>query len=99
MANSINRRRFVLKSVGASLALPGLPSLMAETAKKNPAILSTKGAGVGAKRFVAVGNLLGFQQNQLFPETEGKAYEETTLLKPLKANREHMTVYLSLIHI
>ena len=98
MANSINRRRFVLKSVGASLALPGLPSLMAETAKKNPAILSTKGAGVGAKRFVAVGNLLGFQQNQLFPETEGKAYEETTLLKPLKANREHMTVYRGLDH-
>ncbi len=98
MATPMNRRRFVLKSIGASLALPGMPSLLAKTADSNAAIQATKGAGIGAKRFVAVGNLLGFQQKSFFPETAGKGYESTTLLKPLEANREHMTVYRGLDH-
>lgn len=98
MAKLINRRRFVLRTVGASLALPGLPSLMAKEAGMSVAIQSTRGAGVGAKRFVAVGNLLGFQQKSFFPETEGKSYEETTLLKPLSENRDKMTVYRGLDH-
>lgn len=98
MPSSINRRRFVLRTVGASLALPGLPSLMAKDAGKSAAIQSTRGAGAGAKRFVAVGNLLGFQQKSFFPETEGKGYEETTLLKPLSENRDKMTVYRGLDH-
>ena len=82
MAESMNRRRFVLKTVGASLALPGMPSLMAKTAEKNAALLATSGAGVGARRFVGIGNLLGYQQKHFFPKTAGKAYESTTLLKP-----------------
>ncbi len=98
MATPINRRRFVLKSIGATLALPGMPSLLAKTAEGNAALQATKGAGIGAKRFVAVGNLLGFQQKSLFPETPGKNYESTPLLKPLEANREHMTVYRGLDH-
>ena len=98
MATPMNRRRFVLKSLGASLALPGLPSLLAITAEGSAAIQATKGAGVGAKRFVAVGNLLGFQQDSFFPETTGKNYESTTLLKTLEANRDHMTVYRGLDH-
>lgn len=94
----MNRRRFVLKSIGATLALPGLPSLLAKTADSTAAIQATKGAGIGAKRFVGIGNLLGFQQKSFFPETAGKGYESTTLLKPLEANREHMTVYRGLDH-
>jgi hypothetical protein len=94
MANSINRRRFVLKSIGATLALPGLPSLLAKPA----AVETVLGAGAGAKRFVAVGNLLGYQQKAFFPETTGKAYESTTLLKPLESNREQMTVFRGLDH-
>ncbi|MDA7915985.1 DUF1552 domain-containing protein, partial [Verrucomicrobia bacterium] len=62
------------------------------------ALLATKGAGAGANRFVAVGNLLGFQQKSFFPETVGKDYETTTLLKPLSANRKHMTMYRGLDH-
>lgn len=62
------------------------------------ALQATKGAGVGARRFVAVGNLLGFQTKSLFPETPGKAYETTTLLKPLTANRKNLTVYRGLDH-
>ena len=98
MKNITNRRRFVLRSLAGSLALPSLASLSATAAGAEPALLSTSGAGVGARRFVAVGNLLGFQQKSFFPETVGKDYEETPLLKPLAANRDQMTVYRGLDH-
>ena len=55
----MNRRRFILNSLGATLALPALPSLMASAVGGNSAVQSAKGAGAGARRFVAVGNLLG----------------------------------------
>ncbi|MGY8674492.1 MAG: DUF1552 domain-containing protein [Verrucomicrobiia bacterium] len=98
MNHSLDRRRFVLRSLGAALTLPWLPSLMAEEGGTTSALQATKGAGAGAKRFVAVGNLLGFQQKSFFPETAGKDYEATALLKPLAANRKHMTVYRGLDH-
>lgn len=88
----------MLKTVGASLALPGLPSLLAKSTGGNAAVQATRGAGIGAPRFVAVGNLLGFQQKSIFPETTGKGYEETTLLKPLRENRKNMTLYRGLDH-
>lgn len=94
----MNRRRFVLQSLGASLALPGLPSLMAKTVGGNSAVKVAKGAGAGARRFVAVGNLLGFQTKQLFPTTTGRNYEKTTLLEPLGDIRSLMTVYRGLDH-
>ena len=87
----LSRRRFALRSLGASLALPWLPSLLAGDS-------AAKESGSGVKRFVAVGNLLGFQQNSFFPKTAGNGYESTTLLKPLAANRKHMTVYRGLDH-
>lgn len=93
-----SRRRFLLRTVGTSLALPGLSSLMAKTAESLTAVTRAKGAGLGAKRFVAIGNLLGFQQKSFFPETEGRGYESTTLLKPLEGVRDHMTVYRGLDH-
>ena len=81
MSKSLNRRRFVIQSVAGSLALPSLTSLASESLGGNTAVMTTRGAGVGAPRFVAVGNLLGFQQSQFFPETVGREFEETTLLK------------------
>lgn len=51
-----------------------------------------------SQRFVAVGNLLGFQQKHFFPQTAGKDYEDTTLLNPLQAHREKLTVYRGLDH-
>lgn len=98
MPTPLDRRRFLLRSVGATLALPGLPSLMAKSVGGTSAVQTAKGAGAGARRFVAVGNLLGFQQKSFFPKTTGKAWEETTLLKPLLPNREHLTVYRGLDH-
>lgn len=94
----MNRRRFILKSLGATLALPALPSLMASAVGGNSAVQTAKGAGAGARRFVAIGNLLGYQVKQLFPETTGSAYEPTTLLKPLWDVRKHLTVYRGLDH-
>ncbi len=95
---NLDRRRFVLRSVAGSLALPGLSSLRAESVSSNSAVRATHGAGVGARRFVAVGNLLGFQQKHFFPETTGKEFEPTTLLKPLEANRDQITIYRGLDH-
>ncbi|EMI22997.1 secreted protein containing DUF1552 [Rhodopirellula maiorica SM1] len=95
---NLDRRRFVLRSVAGSLALPGLSSLKAESVGSNSAVQKTRGAGVGARRFVAVGNLLGFQQKHFFPETTGKDFEQTTLLKPLAENRDQITVYRGLDH-
>jgi hypothetical protein len=94
----MNRRRFLLQSIGTTLALPGLPSLMAKSVGGNSAVQAAKGAGAGARRFVAVGNLLGFQTKQLFPKTAGRNYEKTTLLEPLGDNRHQMTVYRGLDH-
>ncbi len=94
----MNRRRFILKSLGAALALPALPSLLRSAVGGNSAVQVAKGAGAGARRFVAIGNLLGYQVKQLFPQTTGKAYEATTLLKPLAENRDHLTVYRGLDH-
>jgi len=64
----------------------------------NSAVQVVKGAGAGASRFVAIGNLLGFQVKQLFPTTSGRGYEKTTLLEPLEENRHQMTVYRGLDH-
>ena len=98
MKTQIDRRRFLLRTAGASLTLPGLTSLMAKTTGSLASLQATKGAGVGARRFVAVGNLLGYQQKSFFPKTAGKDYESTTLLKPLEGLRKEMTVYRGLDH-
>lgn len=96
--NLMNRRRFILQSLGATLALPSLPSLLASAVGGNSAVQSARGAGAGTRRFVAVGNLLGYQAKHFFPETTGSAYEQTTLLKPLWDVRKNLTVYRGLDH-
>lgn len=53
---------------------------------------------MGARRFVAIGNLLGFQTKQLFPTTTGRGYEKTTLLEPVWDVRDQMTVFRGLDH-
>ncbi len=94
----MNRRSFILRSIGTTLALPGLPSLMANSVGGNSAVQAAKGAGAEARRFVAIGNLLGYQTKQFFPTTAGRNYEKTALLEPLWDNRSQMTVYRGLDH-
>ena len=98
MKTMTNRRRFLLQTAGATLALPGLSSLMAKTSGSMATLQATKGAGIGARRFVAIGNLLGFQQKSFFPTTPGNGYEKTTLLSPLENIRDQLTVYRGLDH-
>lgn len=97
MATAV-RRRYVLRSVAGSLALPAVTSLSPAAVGEDAAVLMTTGAGVGARRFVAVGNLLGFQLKQFFPETTGREFEATTLLQPLAENRHNINVYRGLDH-
>ncbi len=94
----MNRRRFLLRSLGTTLALPGLPSLLAKSVGTGSALQPARGAGTGARRFVAVGNLLGFQVKQLFPASPGADYEKTTLLEPLWENRGRFTVFRGFDH-
>lgn len=94
----LHRRRFVLQSVTGTLLLPTLASL-ATGAQANLSQRPTKDSEQSdPRRFVAVGNLLGFQQKHFFPQEPGKEYEDTTLLKPLMANRDKFTVYRGLDH-
>lgn len=93
----MNRRHFLLSSLGTSLALPGMPSLQAREAV-GAAVRASKGAGIGAPRFVAIGNLLGYQTKSLFPATQGRDYEKTRLLEPLRDIRDKMTVFRGLDH-
>lgn len=88
----------MIRSVAGTLALPALPSLMAKSLGSSSAVQQARGAGEGARRFVAVGNLLGFQQKHFFPKTTGREFEQTTLLKPLADNRDQMTIYRGLDH-
>jgi hypothetical protein len=94
----MNRRHFLVTSLGTAFALPGMSSLMAKSAGGNSAVQAAKGAGVGARRFVAIGNLLGYQTKQLFPTKTGRDYEKTALLEPLWDVRDRMTVYRGLDH-
>ncbi len=94
----MHRRRFILRSLGATLALPGLCSLSAKALSGNPTVQTSKGAGIGARRFVAIGNLLGYQTKQLFPKTAGRDFEKTTLLEPLWEQKDKLTVFRGLDH-
>ena len=94
----LSRRRFVLKSVAGALAIPVLPSVADDAIGKRSVVDVAPGAGAGARRFVAIGNLLGFQRKQLFPETAGKEFETTKLLEPLEPLRDKTTVYRGLNH-
>ena len=95
--SSFSRRHLALQTLGASLALPWLSSIQANDAEQLK-LNESNSSKTKLKRFVAIGNLLGFQQKSLFPKTSGKNYETTTLLEPLKDNRENMTVYKGLDH-
>jgi hypothetical protein len=71
---------------------------MAKSIDGQSAVQAAKGAGMGARRFVAIGNLLGFQTKQLFPTTKGRDYEKTTLLEPIWDVRNQLTVFRGLDH-
>lgn len=97
-ANGISRRRFFLKSAGATLALPTLESLSPGILGSGFAVGATEAAAGTPTRLVAIGNLLGFYQPEFFPQTVGANYEMTRLLKPLESHRNDFTLYSGLDH-
>lgn len=94
----MTRRRFFLKSAGATLALPALESLSPGILGSGLAIGATEAAAGTPTRMVAIGNLLGFYQPDFFPKTTGNGYEMTRLLKPLEPHRRDFTLYSGLDH-
>ncbi len=100
MAFHFPRRRFLRNSLAGTLAIPALPSLTSLADRENRDASSGRQSSQDKprRRFVAVGNLLGFQRSQLFPETVGKEFELTKLLEPLAANRDRITVYRGMDH-
>ncbi len=95
---TLSRRHFFLRSVGVTLALPALESLGRYAAGAGSALSVTETTVSGTRRMVAIGNLLGFYQPELFPKTPGKDYEMTRLLKPLAEHRKDFTLYSGLDH-
>ena len=95
MASRLPRRRFLGHTLAGTLALPALPSL---AAGKFAAAAPGRALSQGPRRFVAIGNLLGFQRSHLFPETVGKDFELTGLLEPLADNRGRITLFRGLDH-
>lgn len=104
MASRLPRRRLLRHTLAGTLALPALPSLAAGSlaasslAADSAAAMTSRTASLRPRRFVAIGNLLGFQRSHLFPATVGKDFELTDLLDPLGDNRGRITIYRGLDH-
>ena len=97
-AKTASSRRHFLKSVGATLSLPVLPSLLPNALGASEALGTAVAETSSPARLVAVGNLLGYQLDSLFPKISGADYETTRLLKPFEPVRDQMTVYRGLDH-
>ncbi len=94
-------RRFFLKSVSVTIALPLLESLSPRALRAGLALEAREGAAVGAgrpTRMVCVGNMLGFYPPAFFPTTAGKGYDLPLLLRPLEPHRADLTVFSGLDH-
>ena len=97
-SSTFNRRRFFLKGLGVTLALPALQSLSHRVLAAGGALGATTAAAGSPTRMVAIGNLLGFYLPELFPKAPGPNYEMPRLLKPLEPHREDFTLYSGLDH-
>ncbi len=75
-----------------------MPSLLPNSLGASPALGTTISESASPARLVAVGNLLGYQLDSLFPKTPGADYETTRLLKPFAPVRDEMTIYRGLDH-
>jgi len=94
-------RRFFLRAAGISLALPLLESLSPRVLGAGLAVASKPGAAVGAnrpKRLVAIGNMLGFYQQEFFPTATGRDFALPSLLQPLAALRPDFSLFSGLDH-
>ena len=84
-----SRRRF-LQSAGVLIALPHLESLDLQASDRKTAAPPV--------RMVCVGNEFGMYPDAFWPQTFGREYELTPLLKPLGQHRNDLTVFSHLDH-
>jgi hypothetical protein len=97
-------RRHVLRAAGAAISLPFFSSLPAARAATSPA----SGEGLGKKRMVCIGNMLGFYPDAFWPAAASDPtlgglgeYRDFTFGKssaPLAAIRDRMTLVSGLDH-
>ncbi len=83
-------RRFFLRSVGTTLALPFMESLGWRAFAANPISRPT--------RMVCIGNALGFYQPSFWPSKTGRDYDLPDLLKPLAPHQTDFTLFQGLDH-
>jgi len=84
-----NRRAF-LKAAGVCVALPVLESL--------PRVVLGGESSGPPRRLVCVGNEFGMYTGSFWPETSGRDYELSPLLKPLERHRNDFTLFSHLDH-
>ena len=79
-------RRFFLKGVGVTLALPFLESML-------PRLGATVAAPAQPRRFVGMMTNMGIMPQFFFPTAAGRDYESTPYLDLLKEHRADMTIF------
>ena len=85
-----NRRRFLFKAAGISIALPAMESLRVVGADQR----STS----PPRRMVCIGNEFGMYPGKFWPQQAGPDYKLTELLQPLEAQRRDFTLFSHLDH-
>lgn len=83
-------RRTFLRSVGVSLALPFLDSMM-------PRAMAS--ASAAPRRMICICTSLGLHAPFFFPKTGGSDYEVTPYLEKLQPHRQDFTVFSGLSHL
>lgn len=93
-------RRGLLKSAGLSLTLPMLESTsrLAPTTARASESPKSDVAGAKAKRLVCIGSNLGLYRKAFYPESTGKDYQASTLLKVIDHHRDDYTVFSKFDH-
>ena len=100
---SLSRRHF-LRGLGASIALPALPSLLPNWSHAAPVAVSAAQAAVAAaaaapRRMVFVTIPNGVHQANWWPKGEGQDFELGATMEPLAALKDQLQVISGLDHI
>jgi Protein of unknown function (DUF1552) len=99
---SLTRRHF-LRGVGASIALPALPSLLPNWSHAGEVVASAAkdvaSAGTAPRRMVFVTIPNGVHQANWWPKGEGKSFELGPTMEPLAAVKDQIQVISGLDHI
>ena len=90
-------RRCLLKSAGISLSLPMLESVPSGAIASETR--ESKGPSPSpARRLICVGSNLGLYRKAFYPDSTGRDYQSSTLLRPLEKHRDDFTVFSGFDH-